>query len=192
MYQILIGKSTQGGPITSFYQKALDVESINYPDLTSEIIEGLRSVSAIMTDSAIIDSLASTDLNSVMDLKCLQYHLAQQNIALMVTKVGSDVIDPTVDILIKVITPLNDQFGIAKSIDFPFAGKVDMVEVIDSLNSTYSFFNPSLFLDSPINEILNQIKNAKSAEIPTEDLVSQAMNVLNELGFSISAIYING
>lgn len=192
MYQILIGKSTNGGPSSFFFHKSLDVESINYSDLTSEIREGLQSVSNLMLDSTIIDALASTELVSSVDLKCLIWHLKQQNISLLVTKVGSDVIDASTDLLVKVITPFNDSFGISKSIDYPFTGIIDMVDVINSLASSYTFFNPSLFIESPISEILSQIKNAKIANIPTDELVNKAVDILNELGFNIIAAYING
>lgn len=192
MYQIILGKSSNGGPINCYYSKAIEGESINFHDLTSEILEGLQSVVDIMVDANVLNTLSASPLETIWDLKCLQYHLAEQNVALLVTKIDSDVMDAMTNIIIKVVSPITDPYFINRSIDFAFIDKVEMVDVVTGVTDNFDLFNANIFMTSPIGEILSQLKDASETGIPSSDLVEGAINIITDLGFTIYPIYLNG
>jgi hypothetical protein len=193
MYQILIGQTTfVGSPIANCnYHKSIDDESINYEELTKLILEGLKANVELMVDTTVIDSLATTPLQTVYDLICLQYVLAQQKIDLSVTKVNETVIDSSMNLLVKVIAPVKDSFGINKAIDFPFMDSADMGDVLKETANAFDLFNPSIFINSPISELLVQLPSLEDSGLSNRELIDEANEILNAMGFKIQSYFFN-
>lgn len=194
MYQILIGQTTfEGSPISSgTYFKNIEGESLNYEELTKAIVEGLKANAELMIDTEIVDSLATSPLNTVYDLISLQYLLSRQKIQLLVTKVNDSVIDEDMSIMLKIVTPIRDAYGIPKAIDFPFGDRVDVAEAIKTVAETFDLFNASIFLESPIGSLLAQIPRLEDSGLSSSEVVEEASQVMRDLGFSILSIYRDG
>lgn len=192
MYQIIIGKANfDGSPVNEYFNVFKDAESITYEELTSMIVEGLQKNIDLLIDSTIVDSLIQTPLSTAYDLRCLEYTLADQGVILIVTNVGSNVIDSSVNMLVKVVCPITDQFGIPKAVDFPYIDKVDVIDVIRTIADTYDLFTGGIFIQSPISDILAQVPSVEEAGLPNSDLASEGLNILKELGFTIYPIFLN-
>jgi hypothetical protein len=194
MYQILIGQTTfEGSPISNgTFFKNLEGESLNYEELTKAIVEGLKANVELMLDTEIVDSLAVSPLNTVYDLLSLQYLLAKQKVQLLVTKVNESVISEDMGIMVKIVTPIRDAYGIPKAIDFPFGDKVDLADAIKTVAETFDLFNGTIFLESPIGSLLTQIPRLEDSGLSSNEVIEEASQVLRDLGFSILSIYRDG
>lgn len=194
MYQILIGQTTfEGSPISNgTFFKNLEGESLNYEELTKAIVEGLKANVELMLDTEIVDSLAVSPLNTVYDLLSLQYLLAKQKVQLLVTKVNESVISEDMGIMVKIVTPIRDAYGIPKAIDFPFGDKVDLADAIKTVSETFDLFNGTIFLESPIGSLLTQIPRLEDSGLSSNEVIEEASQVLRDLGFSILSIYRDG
>lgn len=192
MYQIIIGKANfDGSPVTKYFHKFIEGESTTMEELSGGIIEGLQQNLDLMIDSNIITALIQSPMVTAYDLRSLQYYLMEQKIVLLVTRVNSDVISDSSNMMIKVVTPMTDQFGIPKAIDYPFVDKVDVAEVVKSISTSYDLFNSGIFINSPISELLAQLPSLSDAGLPDTELVTESLNILKDLGFSMYPIFFN-
>ena len=113
------------------------------------------------------------------------YLLAKQKVQLLVTKVNESVISEDMGIMVKIVTPIRDGYGIPKAIDFPFGDKVDLADAIKTVAETFDLFNGTIFLESPIGSLLTQIPRLEDSGLSSNEVIEEASQVLRDLGFSI-------
>lgn len=190
MIQVIIGRVNYEGSIKAFYKAGIPAEQFSYEKLTEVIIKGLNANIALFSDPGIVTSLSQSQLNTIYDLLCLIYKLREQKVGLVVTDVKNDVSTEGNNTILKVITPVCKD-GIHRAIDFGFNSmteKIDITEVVTSINKELNLFDPSIFIDNPIDAITESLPNLESAGIPTSGAQDELTVILQNLGFQFLAV----
>lgn len=195
MINVVIGKfDFEGGVIASYFNESISIEDFNYENLNKVILQGLQSNVALLTDQSIVDSLAQTGLRGIYDLKCLQYILNEQNVALIVTDVNSADSALGYNIVVKVISPITSETSINKATDFYFnteSNKIDIPSIVKSMNDMYYLFDSNIFMENPINAIIESLSKMESAGIPTDSVDRELIDIMNQLGFQFVIYTVN-
>jgi hypothetical protein len=191
MLQVIIGKSAfNGSPVVVCYHAA--VENNSMEDLANEILKGLKHSVDIFVDTSLIDFLSTSPVSSLMDIKCLQAALSEQDIDLTVSEVSNDILlEYSKGIMVKVTSPAVNELGLPEASDFIFEDKINMVEIAENMRDKYGLYNPSIFVESPIDAIVEQLKSTESEGVPDSLMVNSLVEELGKVGLATKIYYLN-
>lgn len=186
MVQVIIGKQVSNGFIQKLTCKYSGESSID--SVVSLITESINEVTQYLQDTSIVTNWSQGNATTFSDVLSLAYSLNQQGITLLVTDVAAKLGDDKS--IFKFIKPLSNG-PIKNAVDYIYDDTMEgfnLIEAFKAVAQDDSLFDPSIFINNPIENLWDAYESLSSKGLPTNDLQNEVALLVESLGYKV--IYI--